>query len=719
MFRNHQLLLSTALCVPLFGIQPALSQTAAAPGATGGDGGLETITVTAERRSTDVQRTPMAITAVSGEQLQAKGIQNSLELQAVTPGLTFSENANFSEPYIRGVGTDITTPGANSSVATYVDGVYQAAPYMGVQQLAAVDRVEVLKGPQGTLYGRNATGGAINIVTRDPSQDFDADVDVAYGNYNTVNASGYLSGALTDDISANLALAENRNDGYGKSLNTGRDTYFQDSQYAHAKILYQPTEDFSFLLSGQYLGQYDTDSVYTYFTKFGATPVPTLLGGRVTVDSRDIYSAYPFKDYTKVEEVSGRAIYNLGGITITSLSGYTHTDGHIFPDFVSTNIPIFDFDANDDTDRTYSEDLTATGRFDALSWIAGFSYLNENAEFDPDFTYSGLTRNASIFATVKTTSYAGFGELTYNLTDEFSATAGIRYTQDTVEQARLGYGDGAGNIFLSVPPSSKGFENATYKGVLQYSPEWGTVYAKVETGFKSGGVNALAPADYVQPEKITSYEVGAKSDLLGRRLRLNGEAFYYDYSNLQEQYTNVSTGAAYYEAAKKATVYGGELTAEALVSEELTLSAGLNLLHTRFDQFLSHGSYVLEGGIPTLVPMLDLRGNDLTHSPPVTANVGLDWNRPLPDGSSLHTSVQYYFSGKYFFDVTNRIYQSPYSLLNAQVGWDLANGKTTIGLWSRNLTNEKYISSAAVSAFGDYGEIAAPRTFGIRIAQRF
>jgi iron complex outermembrane recepter protein len=680
---------------------------------------LSEIIVTASRKQENVQKAPLAITALSGTQLAQRGLASSLDLQQATPGLTFSDNGNFSEPYIRGVGTDITTPGAESSVATYIDGVYQASPYFGVQDLVEVERVEVLKGPQGTLYGRNATGGAINIKTKDPAQTFGGEASVSYGNYNSVEAVGYITGPITNTLSFNLALAEDRHDGFGKVLNTGQQTDFLDRQYVHGKLLYEPSSDFSLLLSGQFLNSYDTAGGYTYLTQFGATPLATLLGGKVTYDSYNIYGAYPFKNFTRDGQLSLRGIYNWNGVKITSLTAYSHLNGHIFPEFISTDIPIFDFEADDDTDKTVTEDLTFAQDTQRYSWIAGFSFLSDTAAFDPIYTYSGPTRNASIYATVDTTSYAGFGEFTYRFTHDLSVIGGIRYTSDTKKQARLDFGDGAGVVLESTPVTERTFDNATYKGVLQYSPAWGTLYAKFETGFKAGGVNAEAAADYVAPEKLTSYELGAKSEFFDRRLRLNGDFYYYRYSNLQSQYTSVATGASYFETAQHATVYGAEFTADAAVTRQLTVSAGVDLLHTRFDQYISNGSYEVIDGLDTPVQGLNLAGNHLTHSPPFTLNVGADWRLPLADGGNVTSSLHFYHSGKYYFDVTNREYQTPYSTLNGRVVWNLADHLTSLGVWANNLTNEKYLAVAVETAFGDDGQLAPPRTFGFTLARKF
>jgi iron complex outermembrane receptor protein len=301
----------------------AFAQSAPAPVAPTNEGQLSEIIVTAERKQENVQKAPLAVTALSGAQLAQRGLASTPDLQEATPGLTFSDNANFSEPFIRGVGTDITTPGAESSVATYVDGVYQASPYFGVQTLTEIDGVEVLKGPQGTLYGRNATGGAINIQTKDPSHTLGGEASVSYGDYNTVDAVGYLAGPITDKLLFNLALAEDRHDGYGKAINTGQAVDFLDRQYIHGKLLFEPTSDFSLLLSGQYLNAYDTAGAYTYLDQFGATPLPAVYGAKVTYNSHDIYAAYPFKDFTRDAQFSLRGIYEWDGIKISTIPSFS------------------------------------------------------------------------------------------------------------------------------------------------------------------------------------------------------------------------------------------------------------------------------------------------------------------------------------------------------------------------------------------------------------
>ncbi len=697
----------------------------AAAEAEGDAGPLGEIIVTANRRATNLQNTAISITAIGGEMLETQGINDTIALQQVTPGLTFNQNSSFAQPYIRGIGTDITTPGSESSVATFIDGVYQPFPFVGVQVLNAIESIEVLKGPQGTLYGRNATGGSINVQTRNPDKDFVAEGDFTYGNFDAKLGRVYISVPLGDNLAFNVAGAISSRDGYGTNLTTGEDYNRENYKYIRGKLRWNPTDTLEVLLSGYYFRRNDDSNMaYTYDPRWGSIPAPTALGGNVSLLSHDVYTAYPL--INRIRDYGGNLRLNLeaGPGTLTSITAFQRARAFIGPDFVSTDVPIFDFQA-DDTGRNFSQDLYYSGDLGDASFVVGGTYAKASARFDPLLVLLGTTPATNSFQYVDTEAFAAYGELTYKLSDRLSVTGGVRYSNEKKTQDRLDTFLPDGTQIVSTPRSSRRWDNVSFKALAQYDLGDAMVYAKFESGFKSGSVIAAEPGLYVEPETIDSWEVGLKSELLDRTLRFNVAGFYYTYKNVQVQYTDTTTGQALVESADKARIWGVEAQLTAAPSDNFTFNLGFNYLNSRYVDFISSGAFVpntiLVGpGVPGNGNVtLDVAGNDLVRSPPITISTDVNWKVPFADGSSLNSSASLYFSDSYFFEVTNRTRQKAYAVAGAQIRYDFAGDKFSVAVFGRNLTNTRYLTSLAPNSFGDAGQLAPPRTYGVTLSAKY
>lgn len=696
--------------------------------------GLDEIVVTANRRSQNVQSTPLTITALGGEDLVKLGVSNSQELQKVTPGLFYGNNGGFAQPYIRGVGTAITVPGAESSVATFIDDVYQSQPFFTIQSLNAIDRVEVLKGPQGVLYGRNATGGAIRIETRNPGDRLETDNELTYGNYNQLRFNGYISGPISDTLGANFAVVLADRDGFGRILN--KDGRVSSERFANlrGKLRWTPTDQLTVQLTGYYFVEDDTNNTATtYSNRFGSIPTATGLGGRVTYYSQDIYSSYPIKN--AIDAVGGnlRVTWKTGDITITSLTAYsrlTYTQGG---DFLSASIPIFNFQARDGGGRSVYQTLEAVGDTGPFSWVLGGSFTDDEGRFDTLDVFLGANLATRTFAQVSTRAYALYAQGSYDLTDRFSVTGGARFTDERKTQDGIAVYNAAGVRTSSTPASSRSWSRVTWQALLKYQLDDAMLYGKIETGFKSGTVNTLVPRAFINPETITSYEAGVKSDLLDRKLRVNLSAFYYEYRNLQQQYNDIATGSSLLESASRARVRGGELQIDAIPTSRLRVSASANVMRGTFIDFVSNGQFVPRaranpvppGGVPgpsnagNVVTRLDVSGNRLLRAPDFTGTFSATYTVPLSDAGVLEANAGYYYSSKVYFDATNRIVQPAYGLLDARLTYRFPGDRFSIAVWGRNLTDETYIAGSALSATGDQIRLAAPRQFGGTIRYEF
>jgi iron complex outermembrane receptor protein len=302
--------------------------------------------------------------------------------------------------------------------------------------------------------------------------------------------------------------------------------------------------------------------------------------------------------------------------------------------------------------------------------------------------------------------------LRYAFAGKWAATVGARISHEKKSQSRYDvYATDTGALLASGPDVSQTSNQPTFKGVLERDLDVALLYGKVETGFKSGTYNAQLPNDYVPAEKVTSYELGVKSQSADRRLRANADAFYYNYTNLQGQYL-AGSGATFLESAPKARIYGAELDVEALVVDGLTVTSGLTYLHSRYVDFVSKGAQVPgPGGIGNVAfAGFNADGKDLTRSPQFTANAGFDWIVPL-GFARLETAGQFFHSASYKLDVTNRVQQDAYNVVNGQVRL-LFGDNWSFGVWGRNLTNEKYLQAISINSLGDEAQLAAPRTYG-------
>lgn len=730
---SYRVILRTGVAVAVgFAPLAAQAQEPARPADSGAAddrdsaGPLGEIIVTANRRASNLQDTAISITALGRDQLDAQGIGDTTSLQQVTPGLTFNQNGNFQQPYLRGIGTDITTPGSEPSVATFIDGVYQPFPFVGLQVLTAVDSVEVLKGPQGTLYGRNATGGAIRIQTRDPEQDFVAEGDFTYGNYDAKMGRLYISVPLGDNLAFNVAGAISSRDGFGTDLTTGADYNRENYKYIRGKLRWNATDALEVIASAYYFRRNDDSfTAYTYDDTAGSIPVPPAIGGRITIRSQDVYTAYPLAN--KVVDYGGslRVKLDVGPGELTSITGYQKARALIGPDFVSTDVPVFNFLADDDTGRNFTQDLYYAADLGRAQITVGGTYANASARFDALDVIVGTTPAFTSFQFVDTEAFAAYGELTYDLTDAFSVTGGVRYSNEKKTQDRLDTYAPDGTLISSAPRSSRRWDNLSFKALAQYDFGDSMLYAKFESGFKSGSVVAAEPGVYVEPETIDSFEVGLKSELLDRTLRLNLAGFYYNYKNVQVQYTDTTTGQALVESADKARVWGVEGQLTAAPSDNFTANLGFTYLNSKYVDFVSSGAFVpnaiLVGpGVPGNGNVtLDVSGNDMVRAPRITISSDVNWKIPFANGGVITNTASLYFSDKYYFEVTNRTRQKSYATLGGQIRYDFPGEKFALTVFGRNLTNTRYLTVLAPNSFGDPGKLAAPRTYGVTFSAKF
>ncbi|MET0373136.1 MAG: TonB-dependent receptor, partial [Rhizorhabdus sp.] len=685
---------------------PIASPTSAAPQtADVGD-----IVVTAQRREERLQDVPISISAFSAATLENAGIQTSKELAQVTPGFNFAQSSFSPQPTIRGIGTRGVGAGDESVVPVYVDGVYQPFLAAAVMELNNIDRIEVLRGPQGALLGRNSTGGAINVITSTPSAKESFRASASYGSFDEVILKGYATGG-NDVIAADVALLYKDDNGYLKNLQGGPNKGDVHSFSARGKLRVSPSDDLDLTLS---LARNATDdSLATAAQPRNGNTVARVRNPAVLIPDE------PFETSTNGGEAKFRqtsasltAVYHAGDVDITSITGLDDSELDIFSDNDATFQRI-SIQAVNYYNKSLTQELYASGTGTAFDWIVGGTYFHARAGNDPSqvltTTAAGVaTASTNILSEVKTNSIALYGQGTYRLSDQWSLTLAGRYT-DEVRKFQIA------NQNLAAPNIKFGrghFKRFTPSGTIQYKIDGDTnIYAKAGQGFKSGIFAASTyPAGTanpvpVDPEKVTQYELGTKFRL-NNWLRGTLAGFYTDYTDLQVNVRNPVTMASDLQNAGSAELYGGEAELFASPVRGLNLRFGMALLHGEYKKYDNaqvttptlSASGAPVGGNTTI--FIDAAGKKIIRTPFVTVSGGFDYGFDLAAGR-ITLAANVYYSGKQYWEASNRVVQSGYTLINGEVGWRSPNQRLRASVWVQNLLNAEHQLYILSSASGD------------------
>lgn len=691
--------------------------------------GVEDIVVTAQRREENLQDVPIAITAISARTLEAQGVSGVANLGQLTPGLNIARDTQAPQIFIRGVGTTAVGPGQESSNAVYVDGIYIGTPAAAFIPFNNIERIEVLKGPQGTLFGRNATGGLIHIVTRDPSFTTKAQASVGYGNYDTIEDRLYLSTGLTDGLAIDGALYyRNQGNGWGKNFFTGKDVYRSREFAARSKLLWNLSDTTTIRVSGDYAKGKSDLNARQLTAGSVASGGRTQVGGFYDINSNIGYGL----DYTS-KGVSARIEQELPWARIVSLTGYRTDSVDYILDVDATPLSVLEATPVHYSTRQLTQELQLQALPGSrVQWIAGLYYLRGSVDLGPvrrfGSTQAAIGGYFDAFARQVTKSYSAFAQATVPLGERTRLTAGGRYTID--KRALTGYEITALNIRRNIVDTGREWKSPTWRFSLDHDLTDGAlVYASYSRGFKSGMYSpftATSPA--VSPEKIDAYEVGTKLDLLDRTLRLNLSAYYYDYKDLQLTVRIGATNVAFNAASARVKGLDAELIATPV--RGLTLRGGLNLLDGQYGAF-PNAPFTLPapaicGNPPVQAPgprtggnatcSGDASGNRMIQAPKFTYNLGANYKLETGVGD-FTADVGLYHNSGYFFEPDNRLRQRPYSVVNAQLSW-MPVQHYRVSLWANNILGEKYFTYLSSTVTDAYTP-AAPSTYGATLAFDF
>ncbi len=742
-------------------------------GATGTSGLIEEIIVTAQKREESLQETPVSVTAFTGDTIEALGFRQSVDITAQTPNFSVGyPNGDTGVPalFIRGVGLNDFGVLNQGPIASYADQSYISSNAAQIFQLLDVERVEVLRGPQGTLYGRNATGGAVNYVSRKPTPEWEGYGRGGFGKYGYTQFEGAVGGPISDTLGVRAAILKTDSDGWMKNRFTGHDQQGIDELAWRVLIDAQPNDNLD-LLFNVHGGRTKSDAVqYRHLGVWDGEGNPCGLGAIRAGQCVDILGYSEQIPYTTFNGVDVPATpgyregnYDFEAKNDTKIWGVSLTADWTVGDYVITSITSYD-DVDDfrpeETDagpndiltgelavqqESFSQELRISTERDGWSWIAGAYYLNDEAKdqtaFDllwdlrplvagddvncsltPPGNPDGFCREGFIYKFKSGTkqeieSFSVFFDTTIDLSEALSLSAGLRYTDETVDHSSDFFYDEPSAGFPKMPgfPGSADtdFNNVSGRLVLNYDlSEDLMLYAGITSGFKGGGIQSTSDgiSEYDE-EKLLSYEAGFKSTLADGRIRFNGSAFYYDYKDLQVFAFVIIDGIGFstISNAADARIYGAEFELQWLPVDNLFLNLGLGLLDTKYEDFV--------------IPSGDFSGNKITMSPEVTFNGLAQYDVPLGDLGGVTLQVDFNYQDETYFDALNNplLSEDSYWIWNARVAWKSVDDHWEVAAYGRNLGDEEYMVYAFDLSFFGFNEemIGTPRTYGLEASYRF
>jgi iron complex outermembrane receptor protein len=755
----------------------ALAQDAAPPPSDNSK--IEKVTVTAQKRRQNAQDIPATVDAINTKNIKDLGINSSDKIAQFIPGVTIAlPSGQGNQPIIaiRGIGNNDFNTNNSGPNGVYADEVYLSAPSSQTFLTFDLDRIEVLKGPQGTLYGRNTSGGAINFISNKPTDEFGFGGYGAYSSYDTYQVDGFVNVPTGDNSAARIAAIWNSSDGYMRNLLNGERASGTDGYAGRGLWSVKPSENFEILFN---IHGSKVDTLPNEYHQVGAIQFNGVgfdpcsqadINAGLCTDlffyngPTDRYKGhYNRTEHLDNESTGGsvRADYDMGEVTLTSISALENND-KFHPensDASPNNLLEIDFGVNSET---FTQEFRIAGeRGETMHWLVGLYYLGETLKQDQsidlfrdlDLIYGAgagecpaiintdtqfCAQRGTSHSNQETTAYAAFGQTDFEIFDKTRLTLGGRYTNEkkdfTLNGSIIGQSGGFGNFGAPQELWLGGFDDSIEKSAFSWKvaldhhlSEKVMAYASFSTGFKSGGfnggfldvnvVNASAQVAPVRSENNNAYEVGFKADLFDDTFRLNAAAFYYDYKDLQiHTLVNPPGGlpADVLDNAQKATIKGLDVSAVAKPVENLTLRVSAEWLEAKLEEYTSSRGPQLQ----------DFSGNTLPNAPDFSMTSIAEYTIPLGDSNAIDLLASASYRSKVFFDPGNDelIAQDAYWVVDARAAYTIDDGRWQVAVFGRNLTDEEYLNMAfnLQSSFGLLQEIVAPPlTIGVEASFRY
>ena len=730
---------------------------------------FEEVLVTAEKRSESLQDLSQAISVLDGDDLDNQQISSFVDLSAIAPGVNIAKNEGFKTVItIRGVGNEANQNAiANPSVSYHLDGIYVASPFALQTDFLDLERIEVLRGPQGTLFGQNSTGGAINVITQAPTvDDTFGKADLTVGDYGLVKARAAYNLPLSDTLAVRASFISNDRDGFTDNLTLGQDLDDANSTSARVRVLYEPRDNFRANFTAQI---FDED-------RNGAAQKGLL---DPTPDARELRQDSR-ADYELTSELYSVVLeWDFEAFSLKSLTSYQNDDVLINRDNDRNDLAVLApfaqlpsvYVPETNKQKTVTQEInliSGNPLFGKMDWVAGVFYLDTEVEISIrellDFNFNGSFDPftlAQVFAFDDTAeigfisdskperdSTSIYGQGTWNFNDEWRAVFGMRYTEDEVYSAVTNFYGRTGTDIIEMDS-----EKVTGRFVVEHDFNDSTMgFASYTRGFKPGGSNltygleAVVAPVVVLPtfdeEIVDAYELGLKTDLADGRVRLNVAAFYYNYEGLQYQATDPEVFQGGVGNIPESEIFGAELELSAFLSDSVILDVRVAWLdteitgnHLALDNVQSEaaGNALIGQGfnlfsddiqIARSAAVQNVNGNELAKTPKFTGNIALNWNTNINAGE-LNSSLQYTYRGEFKHRIFNNAVTDivpSYDIINLVVGFRPKGKNWSFELIAKNLTDEAGINARFTDVFGvgaTGDELIGPRQFMARFAIDF
>lgn len=738
---KRALLVLTAILIPSFG--------ASARAQSADDGSSDEIVVTAQKRAERANDVPIALTALGSAAIATRHMSQADDLAASVPNLQFSATVGENTPIfaLRGVSMSDFSLNQAGPVATYYDEVYKGNFALLGVNLFDLERIEVLRGPQGTLYGKNTTGGAINLIAVAPKHETSGYVSAGIGNFERREASGALNLALGNTLAARIAFTAARADGWFANRQPGQIDLNGTREYGlRASLLWEPRDGVRMVL--RLANSRQTPGNYASYSAPGADGVGAgvyeAFGAgssyfRAGLGVRELAANYAERRRATTNSAALTSQFELGhGLALTSVTAWDKGSLFIPEDTDGSPTRALEIPYTDRAHQLSEDVRIASDWSDGFNFIAGAYYNRESVfnatvlnlwtDLDADGDGSVTAADCALALPVacavgnrfnqRKHSYALYSDLRYALGARLTLRGGLRFTRDDGHQAGLiAEARGVDGVLVAtlIPATDRRFATSNVSGKLgiDWKSDAGTlVFANVSRGYRGNGFNAQAffdqsEASVAKPETINAFEAGIKADPIRHQLSLSATGFVYDYRNQQFLSVNPANAAQTLVNLDRSRLYGGELEVDAHPIANLGVQFGIGLLHARVTRGIISGE--------------DLRGHRLSNAPALTLSSAVESVAFESGSTKLTLNANLSYVSSQFFEVRNiaRLHQSGYALFGANA--TLVAGDWQVSVWGKNLGDKIYFTSRIdLSGFGfDYNHVGTPRSYGISVQRKF
>ena len=706
------------------------------------DNALEEVVVTATKRSVALQDLAGSANVLGADKLGPGGIQEVRDMQVDIPNLSLGDQFGFARVFMRGIGMTSIDIGGEGAVAFLQDGAIVPRPAAQLMGMFDLDQVEVLRGPQGTLYGRGATAGAINMVTAKPGKELGGYLSVTAGNYGLAQFKGAIDVPMGDALSMRLAGSLDSRDGYGNNIFTGSDINDRDASAYRATFVYDAGGPLTATLSAQYYEEDDNNYAFSYFGQSEGSSIPVPFGVPILGGNTVGMVGGGFYDINSDQEPINDRDGQLINLTIDyafndrwslkSITSSQSMDRFLRDDLDSTDANLFGQNNYTEESDSFGQELILNYSADRLDVLGGVMYFEEDLYGEVrvpltnlcfllapaacgtpvgDFLNGG---NYLQDGDVDIEAWGAYVEANYSISDKWSVIAGLRYNYEER--------DGTGSfifdaISLNVPTNQReSWNDLTPRITLQYSPNDNMLlYATYTEAFKSGVINTGSTSPPLDPETVDAFEVGLKGQNASGTLRYSVAAFFYDYQDMQISFVDETSTVSTVNAAE-AENSGIELEVDGSLGNGFAFDFYLTYLNAEYQEFFN-GDYANGFAIT------DLSGNTLPNAPESTAKLGLTWEGAVGGGTLTVRGEAYYQDDVYFTEWNRKdAYQKSYEQFNASVDYSW-NDQWLLSLWGRNLSDEEVMSNNIITApLYDslrVGAVLPPRTYGATVTYQF